>query len=518
MGKRKRQSAFRVEALEDRKLLDASYDFAWSAANLNADHIVTPPTLQSIAFVVSNTSDHVGLFDVADSKVAAEAGAANDAEGWIVPAHGTITLQDSSIDGVSWNSFWVAGSDSVSAHIFVDDTPNPAPVQQATTVVWANPADITYGTQLSDVQLTAKATAVGLVGYVPGTFAYTPAPGTVLHAGANQVLSVQFTPTDLVNYAPSSGTALINVLKANPTIAWNEPADIMAGTPLGAAQLNAVGSVAGTFVYSPPAGTVLPVGQDQPLQTTFTPLNTADYNTVTKTTQIDVNSQNVPNPPQPPQPPQPPWWNWNPGWNWWNVQPPVRPSVHLFNEAFYLQHNPDVAAAVSRQEFPSGYDHFLRFGVHEGRVGTPDWTPSIEATYLADNSDVSHAVTLGQFHSGYQHFFEFGQFEGRTGTPLVIPQTVVHLFDETIYLARYPDVAHAVALGQFASGYQHFLEFGAFEGRNGSPDWTPSVETAYLTANPDVSQAVTLGQLHSGYEHFFLYGQHENRPSAPLVA
>lgn len=514
MGKRKRQSVLSVESLEDRKLLDASYHITWPVANVSDEHIVTSPTLQSINFSVTNPDAMDGLFGVADSKNVAEGEAAGSTPGGIViPAHSTVNFTDASIAGVSFQSFWVAGSNGLNADVVVDDT--PAPVQQATTIVWANPADITYGTPLSTTQLNATAHAIGLVGDVPGTFTYTPPAGTVLHAGAAQVLSVQFTPTDLVNYAPSSGTALINVLKATPTITWNEPADITAGTPLSAAQLNAVGSVAGTFVYSPPAGTVLPVGQDQPIQTTFTPSNTADYNTATKTVLIDVNQQNVPNPPQLPQPP---WWGWNPGWNWWNVQPPVRPSVHLFNEAFYLQHNPDVAAAVSRNEFPSGYDHFLRFGLNEGRMGTPDWTPSIEETYLSHNLDVAHAVTLGQFHSGYQHFVEFGQFEGRTGTPIVIPQSVVHLFDETVYLARYPDVAHAVQLGQFASGYQHFLEFGVFEGRSGSPDWTSSIEATYLSDNPDVSHAVSLGQFHSGYEHFFLYGQHENRPGAPLVA
>ena len=47
-------------------------------------------------------------------------------------------------------------------------------VKQATpTITWSNPADITYGTALSGTQLDATAN-------VPGTFAYTPASGTVL--------------------------------------------------------------------------------------------------------------------------------------------------------------------------------------------------------------------------------------------------------------------------------------------------------------------------------------------------
>jgi SAM-dependent methyltransferase len=41
-------------------------------------------------------------------------------------------------------------------------------------------------------------------------------------------------------------------------------------------------------------------------------------------------------------------------------------------------------------------------------------------------------------------------------------------FDETYYLAAYPDVAAAVAAGKFASGREHFERFGRPEGRRGA--------------------------------------------------
>ena len=46
--------------------------------------------------------------------------------------------------------------------------------------------------------------------------------------------------------------------KIAPTITWPTPAPIMYGTALSATQLDATASVPGTFVYSPPAGTVPP--------------------------------------------------------------------------------------------------------------------------------------------------------------------------------------------------------------------------------------------------------------------
>jgi glycosyltransferase involved in cell wall biosynthesis len=48
-------------------------------------------------------------------------------------------------------------------------------------------------------------------------------------------------------------------------------------------------------------------------------------------------------------------------------------------------------------------------------------------------------------------------------------------FDERAYLASYPDVAAAVAGGQFSSGYEHFLLHGHEEGRT-RPDTVPASE------------------------------------------
>lgn len=56
-----------------------------------------------------------------------------------------------------------------------------------------------------------------------------------------------------------------------PTVTWDDPADIVVGFALTTTELDATASVAGTFVYTPPLGTVLPVGEDWPLGVVFTP-------------------------------------------------------------------------------------------------------------------------------------------------------------------------------------------------------------------------------------------------------
>jgi subtilisin-like proprotein convertase family protein len=146
--------------------------------------------------------------------------------------------------------------------------------QAATPVItWGAPAAITYGTALGASQLNATAN-------VPGTFVYSPPAGTVLNAGAGQILSVTFTPTDSAHYTTATATVPITVQKAVPVVTWASPAGITYGTPLGAAQLNATANVPGSFSYTPPAGTVLHAGSPQPLQATFTPTDAQNYTAV----------------------------------------------------------------------------------------------------------------------------------------------------------------------------------------------------------------------------------------------
>ena len=85
-------------------------------------------------------------------------------------------------------------------------------------------------------------------------------------------------PFSLTMNANKSCTAKFNL---TPVITWSNPAAITYGTPLSATQLNATaaGNVAGTFVYTPPLGTILNAGTAQTLSVTFTPTDSANYNT-----------------------------------------------------------------------------------------------------------------------------------------------------------------------------------------------------------------------------------------------
>lgn len=142
--------------------------------------------------------------------------------------------------------------------------------KQLPVIAWAAPAPIPAGTALSATQLDATAN-------IPGSFAYTPAAGTVLGAGVHK-LSATFTPTDTADYATVTTTVPLQVNAS--TIVWATPAAIIYPTPLSGAQLNATANVPGSFVYTPAAGTVLTAG-NQPLSVFFTPTDTVHYPTAT---------------------------------------------------------------------------------------------------------------------------------------------------------------------------------------------------------------------------------------------
>src|SRR5204863_6410355 len=92
---------------------------------------------------------------------------------------------------------------------------------------------------------------------------------------------------EAANYNGATASVTVNVAKAEPAITWSNPADIVYGTALAATQLNAAANVAGTFAYSPAAGTVLNAGS-QTLAVTFTPADAANYNDATASVTVKV--------------------------------------------------------------------------------------------------------------------------------------------------------------------------------------------------------------------------------------
>ena len=158
----------------------------------------------------------------------------------------------------------------------------------------------------------------------------------------------------------------------------------------------------------------------------------------------------------------------------------------LFDETFYLDSNPDIAAG--------GVDaasHFAETGWWEGRRPNPGFDPGF---YLARNRDIAEAG-----ENPLVHYAETGIVEGRQ--PALLPKSTrwvrpiedaVHpddeaaveavldtgLFDEPFYRKQNPDLA-----GLGIEPILHFVRDGWREGRRPNPFFDPAF---YLASNLDV--------------------------------
>ncbi len=159
-----------------------------------------------------------------------------------------------------------------------------------------------------------------------------------------------------------------------------------------------------------------------------------------------------------------------------------------FSTSWYLGRNPDVAAAGVNP-----LKHFENYGWREGRDPGPNFSLG---KYLTANPDVKAAGI-----DPLQQFLVAGRAQGRVAIPVMPPLVVVPpdpLVDRTWYLAQHPDVA---ASGEDASANYHRV--GWTLGYN--PDqWFDA--TYYLKVNPDVAAAGA-----DPLAHFEAYGYREGR-------
>lgn len=129
--------------------------------------------------------------------------AGDDETGLVKPPTATTTAVTNSIAG-TYPIVPAGGSDESYDFTYVDGT---LTVERATGgLAWIAPDPIVYGVTLSSAQLNATATATG-------TVTYSPAAGTRLNVGTNQIVAT-FTPADARRYLGAVITNEIVVTKA----------------------------------------------------------------------------------------------------------------------------------------------------------------------------------------------------------------------------------------------------------------------------------------------------------------
>ena len=157
-------------------------------------------------------------------------------------------------------------------------------IVKATPTIVAVPSAsaITYG------QTLANSTLSGGTGSVAGTFAFTT-PSTSPNVGtANQ--GVTFTPNDTANYNTATTSVSVTVGKATPTISAPPTASgITYGQTLANSTLTGgTASTPGSFAFTTPSTSPNVGTANQGV--TFTPADTANYNTATTSVSVTVTA------------------------------------------------------------------------------------------------------------------------------------------------------------------------------------------------------------------------------------
>ena len=262
----------------------------------------TIPNAGTASQVVTFTPTDSGNYTTASANVSVAVGKATPVVAWSNPASiiygtalgGAQLNASASVNGTfnytsASGTVLGVGNQTLSVVFTPADTANYNTVNRSVTLAVGkgtptintlpSATALTYGQALSNASLSGGSASVS------GTFAFA-SPSTIPNAGTTSQ-TVTFTPTDSINYNAVSANVSVTVGKATPVVTWNNPGAITYGTVLGGAHLNASASVNGTFNYTPASGTVLGAG-NQTLSVVFTPTDTANYNTVSRSATIAV--------------------------------------------------------------------------------------------------------------------------------------------------------------------------------------------------------------------------------------
>lgn len=165
---------------------------------------------------------------------------------------------------------------------YQDGTLTIAPAAQS--IAFGPLAGATYGDAPFDLSATSTS---GLTVTFSATGPCSVSGVTVTITGAGTCTITAHQAGDANHEAATDLPQTLTIAKATPILTWATPADITFGTALSGTQLDATASVAGGFVYSPAAGTVLAAGVHS-LDVTFTPTDSANYASISGTVDITV--------------------------------------------------------------------------------------------------------------------------------------------------------------------------------------------------------------------------------------
>ena len=167
--------------------------------------------------------------------------------------------------------------------------------------------------------------------------------------------------------------------------------------------------------------------------------------------------------------------------------------INIFDSDYYINSNPDIADDIN-SEYQNASTRLNLIDVNLPEIAPlgstqiqsgGDYTITIGSNTITDDT-----LSITQYSSAIEDYVTGGAAEGRDPSPL---------FNSEYYLEQNPDVATAIAGGDFRGDpLFHYVETGATEGRDPNPFFDSDY---YLEQNPGVVET-GLNPL----EHYVLLG------------
>ena len=200
------------------------------------------------------------------------------------------------------------------------------------------------------------------------------------------------------------------------------------------------------------------------------------------------------------------------------IEPYEAPYSAVYNYEYYSSNNADLVAAYGNDR-KAYLDHFLRWGMSEGRSGNSIFDP-LSYFNLYPDLRLSYQGNLKQY---YMHYLNFGRFEGRITSRCKELQGVISelggvnyapVYDFQYYMANNSDLVSAFTYrGRFINDVaflSHFINFGMNEGRSGNSTFRV---IWYYNRYSDVRFAYG-SNLHDVYMHYLYWGSREGRDNS----
>ena len=177
-----------------------------------------------------------------------------------------------------------------------------------------------------------------------------------------------------------------------------------------------------------------------------------------------------------------------------------------FDPVYYLSANQDVSRAYGSFNYAGALAHWLDFGIRESRRGSGEFSPIY---YLAVHPDVELAYGQRNFRGAINHYYGQGRQLGWAASD---PLTESPVFQLEYYLANYSDLRAAFSgRNQDVEATRHWYFNGIDESRRGSLEFDSKF---YLATNEDIRAFYGSTNYRGATEHYLRHGKAEGRIGA----